>query len=228
MTTDASAAAAGGEGQQGTGDMSDADAQSALADAADSLEGLSPEEVIAKLTAERDKWKGLSRKHESRATAGKAAQDELKKLQDAQLTEAQRSEQGKAEAEARAIAAETALLQISIAREYGLDDELMELLGAGTEDELIERAEKLARRTRTGAASAGGQGPGNGAAMQDLISQGNMPSANAPANGGRAGRVFSGRGRPVESLRPGALPAGAKTQPASKNDLFRSMFDKEQ
>jgi len=210
--------------------MSDADAEAVLAEAArqreaDALAAMTPEQQLARLQADLEAQRAINRKLDKRTKADAPKLAELEELKRAQLTEQQRLEADKAVADARVTELQGELLRTQLARAYGLDDELVGLLGNGTEEELTARAELLANRVNgRGAQGAGGQAANGNADMQNLISQGNMPSG-APQ--GAAGRVFSGN-RPVESLRPGALPAGTSTRPTSKNDLFRSMFDKEQ
>jgi len=209
--------------------MSDADAEAALAEAAqqaeaDALANMPPEQQLAKLKADLEAQKAINRKLDKRTKADAPKLAELEQLKRAQLTESERNAADRQAADARVAQLEGELLRTRLARAYHLDDELVELLGNGTEEELTARAELLANRVNgRGAQGAGGQAANGSADMQNLISQGNMPSVPQ----GTAGRVFSGN-RPVESLRPGALPAGASTRPTSKNDLFRSMFEKEQ
>lgn len=222
MTADASAAAPGGtEGAA----VSDDDAQAALAEAAQQLatEGMTPEQQIAALQAESEKWKGLARKHEDRSKANVAAARELADLKKAQMTDLEREKTTRTEAEARAANAEAALLRSELARAYRLDDDLVPLLGTGTEEELTARAELLASKiNRSGATGAEGQLGAAGAALQSMVSQG-----NAPGSAGAAGRILAGT-RPVESLRPGALPASTSARPKDSNAMFREMLDRNQ
>jgi hypothetical protein len=177
-----------------------------------------PEQTIARLTEDRDRWKSSSRKHEERNRVLKPAADEL-----AELKAAGQSDQEKlAEAIRRSDELQTRLDQLTVARQYGLlggedDDQVLDLLGTGSTEVLEQRAERLARLVngqRAPEAEQNGSGSGRGGF-------GSIEEAAAAAGVGR------GR-RPVEGLRAGGTPgSGTSGGPGeSPNDLFRGLLDR--
>lgn len=153
-----------------------------------------PEQRISKLEAERDKWKGLSRKNEQLARSNKSAAEKLAEIEEASKTEAQKLADRAAAAEQRAAAAEALHHRTLAAAQHELDPELIPYLHGKTEEEITASAEALAKVINERVAKAAG-------------------GANGAGSGQRGTR-------PVESLRPGASPAGS-TGPQSNEDLFR-------
>lgn len=98
---------------------------------------------VAKLQAEVVKWKGLSRKNETRAKENKAAADELKELKDKQLTAEQKAAQDKKDSDDRAAKAEKETLRLRVAMRMGLSDVQARRLVGETEEELEADAKDL-------------------------------------------------------------------------------------
>jgi hypothetical protein len=197
-------------------DGGDDDAQAALADAAQAgqqQQNLSPDEALAKAQADAARWKAHAQKHEGK---WKTANDELTGLRQAQMSDQEKLESRATAAEARVADLEGAVLRNQLIIDFKLDADDAMLIGSGTAEDMTARAELLAKRMNgaTGANDAGADGSG----LQQQLSQGNAPGA-----AGTAGRILSGT-RPVESLRPGALPA-TSAQPKDKNAMFREMIN---
>lgn len=217
------AAAAGTEGADSTGTAGTAAAAASPGVADQSAEALlaaamaapedegggdatpDPSKALAAAQAEAKKWRELSRKTEAQAKKGAEAQKKLAEIEEANKTEAQKLADRAAAADQRAAAAELKYHRTLAAATYGLPPGLINSIAGATEDEINESAETLAASINERVAEL--------AAAQ---------SATATANGGSRGT------RPVESMRPGAIPAGA-AQGASTNpnDAFRRLLSGE-
>jgi hypothetical protein len=185
-------------GPQGTEAADDAASQQ-LAELVESQEGGGSKEPGPDTI---DYWKAQARKHETRAkqqaaqlkplTAKAKAFDDLTEQQKTEQQRLQDRAERAEQAEREAVASRHRLLA---AAAHDLHPELADFLGTGTEDEITARAETLARviSERAAEIAAAGQPPQNGRPQ-----------------------------RPVESLRPGAAPAG-DGRPPNSNDLFRQM-----
>jgi hypothetical protein len=167
----------------GTDDRS---AEAMLADAAAAGDGEGGGgDPLKTAQAEITRWKTQARDNEKRA---KANADKAK-LHDAYV-ESQQTEQEKlaarlAAAEERASKSDGRYFRTLAAATYDLPPSMIDDLGDGTEEEISARAEKLAAAINERAAV--------------------LAAAQAQVNGQQRG---SGTGfRPVESLRPGGLPA---------------------
>jgi hypothetical protein len=160
-------------------------------------EGETPEQAVARLTAERDKWKGLSRKNETRARENASAAARVAELEQANMTELQKAQAAAQAATQRAVEAERLHHRTLAAARFELHPDLIPYLAGDNEAAITESAETLARVINERVAAA-----------QQTAQQ------QAPAGNGLSQR------RPVEALRPGAAPAGS-TAPQDKNVLFR-------
>ena len=216
--------AAGTEGAEGTGAASTAAAGAASPGVADqSAEALlaaamsapedegagdaaaEPAKALAAAQAEAKKWRDLSRKTEAQAKKGAEAQRKLAEIEEANKTEAQKLADRAAAAETKAAEAEAKYHRTLAAATYSLPPALIDRIAGGTEDEITESAETLAA-----------------AINEQVETQVAARIAALTQNGGSRGT------RPVESMRPGAIPAGA-AQGASTNpnDAFRRLLSGE-
>lgn len=156
--------------------------------------------------SEAEKWKSLSRKWEKDAKANAKAAERLAEIEDSQKTEQQRLADRAAAAEQRAIAAEIGRAKLIAAAAHNLPMSLLDRLGGSTEDEINEAAEGLAAEFE--------------AEMQRRLAA--MPPPPVPEPGAdEENYSYPARTRPVESLTPGALPAGY--EPADGNDFLRRL-----
>jgi hypothetical protein len=164
-----------------------------------------PAKALAAAQAEAKKWRDLSRKTEAQAKKGDAAQKRLAEIEEANKTEAQKLADRAAAAETKAAAAEAKYHRTLAAATYSLPPALIDRIAGGTEDEITESAETLAA-----------------AINEQVETQVAARIAALTQNGGSRGT------RPVESMRPGAIPAGA-AQGASTNpnDAFRRLLSGE-
>lgn len=103
-------------------------------------------EPATDLTAEVEKWKALSRKHEEQAKANVEAAQRLQVLEDANKSEAERQAETVKLMELQRDEALTEAARLRAAVKYGLTDDDLELLGSGNPDEFEARASKLAAR----------------------------------------------------------------------------------
>jgi hypothetical protein len=150
---------------------------------------------LARATAEAAKWKDVSLKAEARANkaaatakANAGAAQKLAAIEDANKTEIQRATDRAVQAEQRAADAEGRYHRTLAAAQHEIPPSLIDLITGATEDEITASAEALA------------------AAINDRA--GDIAAASARANGlAQPQRPQSTR--PVESLRPGAVPASA-------------------
>lgn len=138
-----------------------------------------------------------ARKHgrtwETRSKANQDAADKLTALEDAQKTEGQRLADKAAAAELRAAQAEGLYHRTLAAATYSLPPELIGFITGTTEDEANASAETLASAVNTRVAE---QVAAQIAALTAAAGNGQQPAPARPQ-------------RPVESMRPGAMPAAA-------------------
>lgn len=107
-----------------------------------------PEPTAPEPTATADevaKWKALARKHEAEVKQLRPQAAKAKELEDAQLTELEKTAERAAQAEARAAALELQVTRERVAREKGLTD-FAEFLTGTTEEEIAAQADRLAER----------------------------------------------------------------------------------
>lgn len=169
--------------------------------------GTDPAAQLAAAQAEAKKWRDLSRKNETRAAANAGAAARLTQIEDASKTELQRANDAKAAAEQVAAEA-TALYQRTLAAaRYDVPPDLIGLITGATADEANASAEALAaainQRAGELAAARGGTAPAGGS------------PAGGTAPGGQRPQ------RPVESMRPGGMPASG-AGPSTPDEWIRS------
>jgi hypothetical protein len=191
---------------QGVGDSSGSDAGD-----------LSPEAMLAAAVAAGDgqnatadpleaakadaaKWRKLARQNEGLAKTNAEKAQQFDAYQQSQLTEQQKLAARAEQAEQRAATAEGLYRRTLAAATYDLPPSMIGQLGDGTEDEINARAETLA------------------AAINERATL--LAAAQTQANGQQQ---RPGAMRPVESLRPGALPAG-DNKAADPNAWVRNML----
>lgn len=97
----------------------------------------------AKLRKDRDHWKAEARKWETRAKENKSAADELKKLKDEKLSDAEKATQATKEAQTAASTATSEALRLRIAMRKGLNESQAKRLVGTTEEELEADADDL-------------------------------------------------------------------------------------
>lgn len=93
--------------------------------------------------AEAEKWKALSRKHESQAKANVDAAKRLKELGDADKSELQKATDRATEAEKRAAASEAKALKYEVAADLGIQAKHLKYLGGATKEEIEESAKGI-------------------------------------------------------------------------------------
>lgn len=93
--------------------------------------------------AEAEKWKALSRKHETQAKANAEAARKLKELEDADKSESDKLRATAEENEKKAAAAEARALRLEVAAEKGLTPAQAKRLVGATREELEADADEL-------------------------------------------------------------------------------------
>ncbi len=155
-------------------------------------------------------WRHQAKKHEKSVKSyGKHTPDEVKamaariaEIEDAQKTEQERIAERLAAAEQRAAQAEIARARLLAAAAYDIPASLLDRMGGTTEDEINEAAEALSAEIEAEVAR-------RVAAVPAPPEPEPEPEPEpAPA-----------RVRPVESLRPGGMPASS--EPEDFNEAFR-------
>jgi Domain of unknown function (DUF4355) len=164
--------------------------------------GDDPAKQLAAARAEAKKWRELSRKTEAQAKKGADAQKRLAEIEEANKTEAQKLADRAAAAEAARAEAEAKYHRTLAAAQYGLPPALIDRIAGGTEDEITESAETLAAVIN-----------------EQVETQVAARIAALTQNGGSRGT------RPVESMRPGAIPASdAAKNSTNPNVAFRQLL----
>lgn len=193
---------AGGPDERQPAAKADGGAEELLADAIASGDGDGKEDPLAKAVADAARWKAQARENEKRAKLNAEKAKNYDAYEESQKTEQQRLTDQLAAAQAEATQAREDRFRLLAAAQYDLPPSLIGHLGGGTEDEITERAEAFAQAINERA---------------EVIAAATAQAAaqQQPRNGG-------GGFRPVESLRPGALPA-SDSKPADANAWFRGM-----
>jgi hypothetical protein len=196
----APAAQGGGDGSgPGDGDVSPEAMLAAAIAAGDGQNGAAADPLEA-AKAEIARWKKAARDNENRAKGNAEKAQQFDAYQESQLSEQQKLAARAEQAEQRAAAAEGLYRRTLAAATYDLPPSMIDQLGDGTEDEINARAETLAAAINERATLLA-------AAQQQVNGQQQRPGAM----------------RPVESLRPGALPAG-DNKTADPNQWVRNML----
>lgn len=111
-------------------------------------EAFDQERAMAKIKKANDEAKGLR----TRVKELEALEAKVREYEDSQKSEAEKIQSRAEKAEQRAQAVEAELIRERIARRHHLDEDDMDLLGAGTEEQIEARAKKIAAKN---AAAAG-------------------------------------------------------------------------
>lgn len=168
----------------------------------------------ADLQKEIEKWKALSRKHETRAKENSTAATAYQKLQDSQKSELQLANEKLAQAEAERNSERAERYRLLAATQHGLTNDLVGYLGEGDEAEIGERAANLSKFIDAAV---------DDRLKAELVKYGINPGQAGSATSASAAASLGLGRRPVESLRPGSQPA-SNNAPQSTNDMFRNML----
>lgn len=163
-------------------------------------------------------WRAQAKKHEKTVKAFgrfrpeqvKEMAERLREIEDAQKSEAERLAERLAEVERRAREAELAKARLLAASTHSVPASLVERLAGETEEEILEAAEALAE--------------GIDAEVERRVEQRleqRVAERLAELEQERKQQSSARGGWPVESLRPGAMPANEDTDP---NEAFRQFL----
>jgi hypothetical protein len=195
-TVPATGAAPAAGGEPGTG-ASPEDQESATL-----LTGMLANDPDA-VAAELDRWKKEARKWEGRAKDNQDAASKLQEIEDANKSELQKAVEAQRQAEERADTALAMHARVMAAAAHNLPVELIDHLGSGTEQEINDRAEQIAKAIDDRA---------------NAIAEQIVTERLAGRNGQQTGA------RPVVSLRPGSAPSSGGT-PATNDEWFRNLLN---
>lgn len=120
-------------------------------------------------------WKAKAREWERRAKANATAAEQLQALEDAKKTEIERIQERAALAEAERDANRVELTRFRLAARYGLGEDDLDFLPAGSDEEMEDRAKRLSARLKAQAPVETAPGP------RPDLSQG--PKGDLPLNG---------------------------------------------
>jgi hypothetical protein len=181
--------------------------------------------VLEDVKAYNADLKVINRKLEAEGKAGRAAAKKLQDLEDSQKSELERERDRANRAEAAQRAGESQTARLLAVAAHSLHPDLIDLLGDGTAEEVNDRAENIARIVNESAAAAAQEIITAELAKYGIQYGQEVQNGNGSRNGFQtaAGAARNGSGRPVESLRPGAMPA-SESGPRSASDLFRGMI----
>ena len=183
----------------------DSSAEELLAEAVENGDGDDLATQLAKLQKQNADLKKHNRTWETRAKENADKAKNFDAYEESQKTEFQRVSDQLAAAQKEAQDAREDRFRLLAAAQYDLPPSLIAHLGGGTEDEITERAEAFAQAINERAAVL-------------AAAQAQAAAQEQPRNGNGAGF------RPVESLRPGALPACDNRPAANPNEWFRGML----
>jgi hypothetical protein len=191
--TDTSVDTTSGQGAEGTADAEDQAAEEAL----HQLVQDDPDT----LKAEVERWKRMAQRHERSARDNSAAAKRLRDLEDANKSDLQKATEAQRAAELERDALRAEHNRTTAAAAHDLDPGLAEFLGDGSQEDIEARADQLSDIIAKVATKL----------AEQMIQQ----NGGRPPGGARPGR-------PVESMRPGAAPAGSAATDA--NAMFRQIL----
>jgi catalase len=167
------------------------------------------------LAAQVEHWKSMARKHETRAKANASAATRLQQIEDANKTELQRAQDAQAAAERERDEARGLHSRMMAAASNNLPVELIDHLGAGTDEEINERAELFAQVIEETAQ----------AIAEQMLKDAGIDPGNLNQNGATPQQPqHQLAARPVESMRPGSAPVGAT--PLNNEQWFRNLLNR--
>jgi hypothetical protein len=184
--------AEGQEGAEDAGTVSDDITE-------DGQEGAEEPDLAAQLAD----WKSKARQWENRSKANAKAASELAEIKKAGMSDAEKAQAELAEVTRERDEARTTHNRVMAAAANDLPVELIDYIPSGTEDEMNDHAETIAR------------------VIQETATQ--LASQMVAANQGQGRNGFAAA-RPVESMRAGSAPAGEQ-QPQNPNEWFRNLLD---
>jgi alanyl-tRNA synthetase len=157
---------------------------------ANTPQGRSPEEEAAH-------WKKMAREQESRAKANSKAAEELAKIREAQMSAEEKAAKDAelTRQELENIRAEN--IRYKAAALHGISEEYFDLLGTGSEEEILIRAERIGE-------------------LEDAANELAQLKAAIAAQAQQAGDEARAPGAPVASLKPG--------NPSVKDDSYPSSW----
>ena len=109
-----------------------------------------PERAQAKIKKANDEARNLR----TRVKELEALEVKVREFEESQKTESQKVQERAEQAEQRAQAVEAELLRERIARRHKIDEDDMDLLGSGTEEQIEARAKRIAAKNAAAAAVA--------------------------------------------------------------------------
>lgn len=160
-----------------------------------------PKSEVTDWESEATKWKALSRQHENKhlAALGFKSKDEIEQLrqaaqkyqefEDTQKTELQRASDRASGLEKQLADLQSANARLMAAATHNIPPDLIDLLGAGTDEEISARAEALAERLKAAAPA-----PATASARPvESLTPGAAPSSAAPTSPDAWIRQMAGR-----------------------------------
>lgn len=144
-------------------------------------------------------WRDMAKKNEKRARENASAAARLAELEEANKTDLQKAQDALSAAERERDEARADHSRVMAAAAHNLPVELIDHLGAGTDDEINDRAGLFAKAIETMARQM----------AEEMVNAG-------------TGRNGSPAARPVESMRAGSAPASGGT-PSTPEQWFRQL-----
>lgn len=125
-----------------TTEVTTPEAEAQEADAPEESEKFDADRAMAKIRKANDEAKGLR----SRVKELEAFEAKVREIEESQKTESQKIQERAEKAEREAQAARDELSRERIARRYKIDDDDLDLLGTGTEEQIEARAKRIAAK----------------------------------------------------------------------------------
>jgi chromosome segregation ATPase len=142
------------------------------------------QDKLESLEADRDKWKELSKKHETRSKADLEELERLKKLQDSSKSESEKVAEKLTALEKRAEEADARALRAEVAAEKGLTAAQAKRLAGGTKEELEADADELLDSFKPtgkdGESDKGTRGSRPASRPRESLSGGTDPTGDTP------------------------------------------------